>query len=119
VCLLRPAADGWKTAALVWPRTSADGSARPWTPLKSVAPAARVSIRRSRVGASADENNREIVGLNAERWLVHQELTQLPRPRGTWEGSRGPPATLSYSTLLAVQPMGSTSGNLGALWFPR
>jgi hypothetical protein len=84
-----------KIEALVWPRTSADGWRRLWIPPKSVALAARVSIRRSRPRALADEHQQEIGGLNAENWLVYQELTQLQRPRGTWEGSRGPPAPLS------------------------
>ena len=109
MCLLRLSGGEGKIEALVWPRTSADESRRLPIPPNLVAWATRVSISRSRSGRIADEHHREIGRLNAERWLAHPKLTQLQRPRGTCQGSRGPPATLPYSTLLAVQPMGSTS----------
>src|SRR6202030_152506 len=62
--LLRREGRDEKIEAQVWPRTSADGRRRPWIPPKSVTPAARVSIRRSRSGAPADEEQQEIARNN-------------------------------------------------------
>ena len=79
--LLRREACGEKIEPLACPRTMLPGCALPSTPPKSVARTARVSISRSRSVANVDEHHQEIVGLNVERWLVPQELTQLQRPR--------------------------------------
>jgi hypothetical protein len=85
-----------------WP---ADGGARR-RPLRPT----RISISRSQVEAAIDEKQHEIARNKKERWLVHQEVKPLQRPRRTCEGSCGPPASLTYSTLLRAQPMGSTLG---------
>ena len=101
-------ADGWQAEASLAAYFRFYDEERIHQALGYRTPAEVYRDRGSSGGPPPDEKRIEIAQ-QVDSWLVHQKVKQLQRPRKTCEGSRGPPAPLPYSTLLAVQPMGSTS----------